>query len=82
MVCTKRIKKALKNYSVILLLFVLGCSPGLHHGHIFIHDSNHIEAVFERPMSMSVERDGVKVEASSLKPGFFEDVLKFLLLKD
>ncbi len=67
---------------ILLLLFSVGCSPGHHHGHIWILDPNHVEVAFDRPMSMSVERDGVKVEASSLKPGFFEDVLKFLLLKD
>ena len=67
---------------VILTLSLLfaGCSPGQHHGHIYIHDPNHVEAVFDRPMTMSVESGGVKVEASSQKPGFFEDILKFLLL--
>lgn len=66
---------------IIICLFVAGCSPGRHTGHIYIHDANHVEAVFDRPMSMSIERDGVKVEASSMKPGFFEDLLKFMLLR-
>ena len=69
-------------YFIISILFLAGCQAGRHRGHIYIHDPNHIEVAFDRPMKMSVERDGVKVEASSLKPGFFEDVLKFLLLKD
>lgn len=67
--------------TIIMVLFIAGCSPGRHEGHIYIHDPNHIEAVFDRPMSMSVERDGVKVEASSMKPGFFEEMLKFMLMK-
>ena len=66
---------------LLLCLFIVGCSPSRHRGHIYIHDPNHIEVVFDRPMSMSVERDGVKVEASSLKPGFFEDIIKVLLLR-
>ena len=66
---------------LVLLLGIVGCSPDEHRGHIYIHDPNHIEAVFDRPMSMEIEKDGLKVKASSLKPGFFEDVLKFLLLK-
>ncbi len=66
---------------LLLLLFTVGCQAGRHHGHIYIHDPNHIEVAFDRPMTMSVEQDGVKVEASSIKPGFFEDILKFLLLK-
>lgn len=70
-----------KFLTILLLLFMVGCSPGLHRGHIYIHDPNHIEVVFDRPMSMELEQDGVKVRASSLKPGFFEDILKFLLLK-
>lgn len=65
-----------------LLLFLTGCATDRHHGHIYIRDPNHIEVIFDRPMSMELERDGVKVKASSMKPGFFEDVLKFLLLKD
>ncbi len=67
---------------VWLLLFVVGCSPSQHHGHIYVHDPNHIEAVFDRPMSMELERGELKVKASSVKPSFFEDILKFLLLKD
>lgn len=66
---------------ILACLFIAGCSPGLHHGHIYIHDPNHVEVVFDRPMTMSVERDGVKVEASSLKPGFLEDLMKFMLLR-
>ncbi len=66
---------------IILIMLIAGCSPGRHHGHIYIHDPNHIEVAFDRPMTMSVERDGVKVEASSVKPGFFEDILKFILLR-
>ena len=66
---------------IISILFLTGCQTDLHRGHIYIHDPNHIEAVFDRPMSMSVEREGVKVEASSIKPGFMEDILKFLLLR-
>lgn len=70
--------------NVIMLLaclLITGCSPGRHEGHIYTHDPNHIRVVFDRPMSISVERDGVKVVASSLKPGFMEDVLKFMLLR-
>ena len=68
---------------ILLLLFLMpGCTADRHHGHIYIHDKDHIEAVFDRPMSMEIERDGIKVKANSLKPGFFEDILKFLLLKD
>ena len=66
---------------LLLVLFMAGCSPGRHTGHIYIHDANHIEAVFDRPMTMSVERDGVKVEASSLKPGLLEDIIKVLILR-
>ena len=64
----------------ICILFIAACNPGQHSGHIYIHSPDHYEAIFDRPMTMSVERDGVKVEASSLKPGFFEDILKFILL--
>ncbi len=71
----------IKHILIFLLFFVIGCQTDRHHGNIYIHDDNHIEAVFDRPMTMEVERDGVKVKASSLKPGFFEDVLKFLLLR-
>ena len=66
---------------LLTLLLVAGCQPGRHHGHIYIHDPNHFEVVFDKPMSMSVEKDGVKVEASSLKPGFFEEILKFMMLR-
>ena len=66
---------------ICILLFIVGCGTDRHHGHIYIHDPNHIEVVFDRPMSMSVERDGIKVEASSMKPGFFEDMIKLLLLR-
>ena len=65
----------------LVILTCSGCSPGKHHGHIYIHDPNHIEVAFDRPMTMSIERDGVKVEASSLKPGLFEDILKFMMLR-
>ncbi len=67
---------------VILIFFLSGCNPSEHHGHIYIHDPNHIEVVFDRPMSMEIEQDGMKIKANSLKPGFFEDILKFMLLKD
>ncbi len=70
-----------KLWIVVLLLGFVGCSPDVHHGHIYIRDPNHIEVAFDRPMSMEIEKDGMKVKASSLKPGFFEDVMKFLLLK-
>ena len=66
---------------IIILLFVTGCQADRHHGHIYVHDSNHVEAVFDRPMTMEVERDGVKVKASSMTPGFFEELLKFILLR-
>lgn len=69
-------------YILLLFLLVAGCAVDRHHGHIYLHDPNHIEVVFDRPMSMEIERDGVKVKANSLKPGFFEDILKFLLLKN
>ena len=64
---------------ILLILFIAGCRPGVHHGHIYIHDPNHIEVAFDRPMSMELEKDGVKVKASSMKPGFFEEMLKFML---
>ncbi len=66
---------------LLLLILVIGCSPGRHHGHIYIRDPNHIEVVFDRPMTMELEKDNVKVKASSIKPGFFEDILKFLMLR-
>ncbi len=66
---------------ICILLFIVGCSPSRHHGHIYIKDPNHYEVVFDRPMSMSIEKDGTKIEASSLKPGFFEEMLKFMLLR-
>lgn len=65
-----------------LLLFLAGCAVDRHEGHIYVHDPNHIEVVFDRPMSMELERDGFKVKADSRQPGFFEEMLKFLLLKD
>lgn len=67
----------------LIILFLLLCSGCIsrHHGHIYIHDPNHFEVVFDRPMTMEVERDGVKVKASSIEPGFFEDILKFMLLQ-
>lgn len=74
----------IKLFIILLLLLVLlisGCSPGQHKGHIIIHDPNHVEVVFDRPMSMSVERDGVTVTVSSIKPGFFEEMLKVMLLR-
>lgn len=64
-----------------LLLFLAGCVPGRHEGHIYIHDPNHIEVVFDRPMSMELERDGVKVKADSKQPGLFEEIIKFMLLR-
>ena len=66
---------------ILLLLFVFGCSADQHSGHIFIHDDGHVEAMFDRPMTMKYEKDGVKVEASSLKPGLLEDIIKVLLLR-
>lgn len=66
---------------LLLLLLVAGCSPGKHSGHIYIHDPNHIEVVFDVPMLIEFEQGDVKVKASSMKGGFFEDILKFLLLK-
>ena len=78
----QRLGRNMKTLLFITLALLLGgCSPGQHHGHIIIHDPNRIEVIFDRPMSMSVERDGVKVEASSKQPGFFEDIIKFLLLR-
>lgn len=71
----------MKEFLIMLMLFAAGCAPDKHGGSIYIHDPNHIEVVFDRPMSMSVERDGIKVSASSLKPGFFEEMLKFMLLR-
>ena len=67
--------------ALVLAFLLAGCSPGQHHGHIYIHDPNHVEAIFDVPMTMSVERDGITVKASSLKPGFFEEIIKFLLLR-
>lgn len=66
---------------IISILFVAGCSPDLHSGHVFIHDSKHVEVKFDRPMTISVERDGVKVEASSMKTGLLEDIIKLLILR-
>ena len=71
----------MKKFLIISMLLIAGCNPSRHHGHIYIHDPNHIEVVFDRPMTMSVERDGVKVEASSIKPSFFEELLQFILLR-
>ena len=71
----------IKRLLPLLLLFIVGCSPGKHSGHIYIRDPNHIEVVFDRPMSLEIEQDGVKVKASSLQPGFFEEIIKFLLLR-
>ena len=70
-----------KIFLLFLLFFLVGCQTDRHHGHIYIHDPNHIEVVFDRPMSMEIEKDGVKVKASSIKAGFFEDILKFMLLR-
>ena len=66
---------------MLILLFVIGCSPGKHSGHIYIHDPNHYEVFFDVPMSFEVEQGDMKIKASSLKGGFFEDILKFLLLR-
>ena len=66
---------------ICILLFIVGCRTDRHHGHIYIHDPNHIEVVFDRPMSMELEQDGMKVKASSMTPGFFEELLKFMLLR-
>ena len=71
----------MRKFLIILMLFIAGCKPGLHRGHVFVHDANHVEVVFEREMTMKYEKDGVKVEASSMKSGFFEDIIKFLLLR-
>ena len=71
----------MKKLLIISMLFAAGCTPGRHSGNIYIHDPNHIEVVFDRPMTMELERDGIKVKASSVKPGFFEDLLKFILLR-
>lgn len=70
----------MKKLLIISALLLAGCTPGLHHGHIYIREPNHIEVVFDRPMSMEFEQGDVKVKASSIKPGFFEDILKFMLL--
>lgn len=66
---------------ILMLLFMAGCSPGKHSGHIYVHDPNHYEVVFDVPMSMEFEQGDVKVKASSLKSGFFEDLLKIMLLR-
>ena len=66
---------------LLLLLFVVGCQSDRHRGHVYIHSPEHVEVVFDRPMTIEIERDGVKVKASSMKPGFFEDVLKVLFLR-
>ena len=71
----------IKRLLPLLLLFIVGCSPGRHSGHIIIHDPNHYEAVFDVPMSFEVEQDDVKIKVSSMKTGFFEEILKFLLLR-
>ena len=70
----------IKRLLLLLLLFIVGCSPGKHSGHIYIHDPNHYEVVFDVPMSMELEQDGIRIKSSSTKSGFFEDILKFLLL--
>ena len=66
---------------ISIAIIVIGCSPGRHSGHIIIHDPNHIEVTFDVPMSMEFEQGDIKVKASSLKGGFFEDILKFMLLR-
>ncbi len=68
-------------YFLIVLLFSAGCAIDRHEGHIYIHDPNHIEVVFDRPMVMELERDGFKVKADSRQSGFFTDLLKFILLR-
>ncbi len=65
----------------IVMLGFVGCLPDKHHGHIYVHDPNHIEVAFDGQMSMKMEKDGLKVEASSIKGSFFEDLLKFILLR-
>lgn len=65
---------------LLVLLFCTGCM-GRHKGEIYIHSSDHAEVVLDRPMSMELERDGVKVKVDSRKTGFFEDLLKLLILK-
>ena len=69
-----------KLFIILILFMVAGCQVGQHSGHIYFHDPNHVEVAFDRPMKMSIERDGIKVEASSMKVGFFEELLKFILL--
>ena len=73
--------KRLKLLLITLALLLAGCSPGQHHGHIYIHDPNHIEVEFTRPMTMEIERDGIKVKASSMKPGLLEDLITILFLR-
>ena len=71
----------IKQLLLLMLLFVVGCSPGKQSGHIYIHDPNHYEVVFDVPMSMEFEQGDIKVKASSMKSGFFEELLKFVLLR-
>ena len=68
-------------FVIIFVLLFAGCSPSRHHGRIYLHDPNHIEVVFDRPMTMDIEKDDIKVHASSQKPGLLEDIIKVLLLR-
>lgn len=71
----------MKKLLIISILFIAGCNPGRHHGHIFLRDPNHVEVAFDRQMTMKYEKDGVKIEASSMKTGFLEDLIKLLILR-
>lgn len=66
---------------LLLVLFMAGCSTDQHSGHIYRHGPDHWEARFDRPMSMKYKKGDEEFEASSLTPGFFTDLLKFMLLR-
>lgn len=78
----------MKNEILIILLAILlfcacaGCGVKQHKGEVIIHDPNHIEAILDRPMKIEVESNGIKIVVDSRKESIFEDILKFLLLKD
>jgi len=73
--------KTILTILIMLILFCAGCGVKQHKGEVIIHDPNHIEAILDRPMKIEVESNGIKIVVDSRETSFFEDILKFLLLK-